>query len=119
LRLFIANPADYPNSYTYSYVFVVNPSLNSHHDGESGMGRGFGRGFRGRGGIRPGMGRAEFGPPDMAMAAPWMGEYTTLYNNYGETRNLIGQQPCRIRQSCIILQIYSHCKVSLYDTLRL
>ncbi|CAB4003398.1 Hypothetical predicted protein [Paramuricea clavata] len=37
------------------------------------MGRGFGRGFRGRGGIRPGMGRAEFAPPDMAMAAPWMG----------------------------------------------
>jgi hypothetical protein len=23
-----------------------------------------------------------------------------LYNNYSETRNLIGQQPCRITQSC-------------------
>ena len=25
------------------------------------------------------------------------GEYT-LYNNYGKTRNLIGQYPCRMRQ---------------------
>ena len=24
----------------------------------------------------------------------------TLYNNYSETRNLIGQYPCRMRQSC-------------------
>ena len=23
-----------------------------------------------------------------------------LYNNYSETRNLIGQYPCRMRQSC-------------------
>ena len=23
-----------------------------------------------------------------------------LYNNYNETRNLIGQYPCRMRQSC-------------------
>jgi hypothetical protein len=43
-----------------------------------------------------------------------------LYNNYSETRNLIGQQPCRIRQSCtgnsehkflhIILQKF-HCTI--------
>ena len=57
-----------------NYVFAVNPSLNSHHDADSGMGRGFGRGFRGRGGIRPGMGRAEFPPADMTMTPPWMGK---------------------------------------------
>ena len=55
-----------------------------------------------------------------------MAKELLLYNNYSETRNLIGQQPCRIRQSGtanseqkflhIILQINSHCKVSLYDT---
>ena len=56
-------------------MFVVNPSLNSHNDSDSGMGRGFGRGFRGRGGIRPGLGRAEFAPAEMAMAAPWMGKF--------------------------------------------
>ena len=53
-------------------VFVVNPSLNS-HDNDSGMGRGFGRGFRGRGAIRPGLGRAEFAHADIAMTTPWMG----------------------------------------------
>ena len=55
---------------------LVNPSLNSHQsDGDFGAGRGFGRGFRGRGGIRPGLGRGgEFIPPEMAMATPWMGE---------------------------------------------
>ena len=52
-------------------MFPVNPSLNSHHDND-GMGRGFGRGFRGRGGIRPGMGRAEFIPAEMAMGAHWV-----------------------------------------------
>ena len=28
------------------------------------------------------------------------GKEYTLYNNYSETRNLIGKQQCRIRQSC-------------------
>ncbi|XP_028410705.1 cleavage and polyadenylation specificity factor subunit 6-like [Dendronephthya gigantea] len=51
----------------------INPSLNSHQDNDAGAGRGFGRGFRGRGGMRPGMGRAtELAPPDMAIATPWM-----------------------------------------------
>ncbi len=27
-------------------------------------------------------------------------KYICLYNNYSKTRNLIGQQPCRITQSC-------------------
>ena len=58
-------------------IFLVNPSLNSHNDSD-GMGRGFGRGFRGRGGIRPGMGRAEFVPAEVAMGTPWMGEYSVV-----------------------------------------
>ena len=41
------------------------------------MGRGFGRGFRGRGAIRPGLGRAEFAHADIAMTTPWMGEYSS------------------------------------------
>ena len=66
-------------------MFLVNPSLNSHHDSDTvimiGMGRGFGRGFRGRGGIRPGMGRAEFIPAEMAMAH-WVGEYSLVTIDY-------------------------------------
>jgi hypothetical protein len=27
-------------------------------------------------------------------------KYCVLYNNYSETRNLIGQYPCRMRLSC-------------------
>ena len=62
-------------------LFLVNPSLNSHHDSD-GMGRGFGRGFRRRGGIRPGMGRAEFIPAEMAMGAHWVGEYSLIAVDY-------------------------------------
>lgn len=63
-----------PLCFSYSRFFPVNPSLNNHQD-DMGMGRGFGRGFRGRGGmVRPGFGRAEMFPPEMAMATPWMGK---------------------------------------------
>ena len=67
--------------YNKMLMFLVNPSLNSHHDND-GMGRGFGRGFRGRGGIRPGMGRAEFIPAEMAMGAHWVGEYSLVTIDY-------------------------------------
>lgn len=67
-------------------VFVVNPSLNSHNDTDTGLGRGgFGRGFRGRGGIRPGLHRAEFLPAEMTMAVPWMGKFHHNLLEYAAT----------------------------------